>query len=118
MPAMYVLAKGDAPELSSPVFSAGSDGRDEAAAVFTTKGAAESYITASGWEGSEVSAELQPIPFLRWLLNLDAEGVEYLAVDPDRKSHEEDRPQTVLNIRELTTELSEGLCERLQSSTR
>ena len=117
MAAYYVLADGGIPELSSPVFGAGSGGGEEAVAVFTSKAAAEKYITASGWEGSEVTAELQPVPLLRWLLNLDAEGVEYLAVDPDRESHKKGEKQSVLGIDELTDELSEHLCTRLQASS-
>lgn len=114
---MYVLAAREESDLSSPVFKAGPDDREEAAAVFTTRAAAEKYISASGWEDSDVAAEVAPTPLLRWLLNLDAEGVEYIAVDPDRESHEGGSQQTMLNIRELTTELSEDLCERLQPTS-
>jgi hypothetical protein len=117
MTTMYVLADRGESELSSPVFSAGTEGREEAAVVFTSRVAAEQYIAASGWEDSEVPAELQPIPLLRWLLNLDAEGVEYVAVDPDRGSHRQGVGQTMLSVHELVADVSERLCTRLQVTT-
>lgn len=110
MPTMHVLADRRESQLSSPVFHAGSDDQKEAAAVFTSRAAAERYITAAGWKDTDIPAELQPVPLLRWLLNLDADGVEYVAVDPDRESHR----QTMLSVHSLISDLSSRLCARLR----
>lgn len=117
MMTMHVLADRRESQLSSPVFHAGSDDRDEAAAVFTSRAAAERYITAARWKDTDVPAALQPAPLLRWLLNLDAEGIEYVAVDPDRESQRQGVRQTMLSVRELVADLSQQLCTRLQATS-
>ncbi len=115
---VYVIADREKSELSSPIFAAGvrdSEESEESAAVFTTRMAAEKYIEEAQWSDTDTVAELESEALLHWVINLRADEVEYLAVNPCRGDHESGLKQPVISIRELTQELTSAIVQRLHS---
>ena len=112
---IYVLAERNESELSSPIFRAGPDETEESAAVFTTQDQAESYIRQAGWTTTETVAELNPESLLHWVLNLRSDGVQYLAVNPNRREQEASRQQAVLSIVDVVAEMTENLSRQLNA---
>ena len=96
--ACYLISRADVPTLDTVVLTAGPDEKEEAIPVFTDPSAAQTYIDRAGWKAEYTVATLQPIPFLRWLLQAHEEGVQYLAVNPDYEQQQQGQGQDTLNL--------------------
>lgn len=96
--ACYLISRAAVPSLETIVFTAGPREREEAIAVFTDPSGAEAYIEQAGWGEEYTVATLEPIPFLRWLLQAHDDGIEHIAVDPDYKSQQRGERQNTLNM--------------------
>ena len=81
MPA-YLISRANVKILDTIIFSAGPNEKEEAVAVFTDPRGAETYIQEAGWAAEYTVATVEPIPFIRWLLQVHDEGVQHLVVDP------------------------------------
>ena len=81
MPA-YLISRANVEALDTVIFSAGPNDKEEAVAVFTDPEAAEEYMQEAGWADEYTVATVEPIPFLRWLIQVYDEGVQHIAVDP------------------------------------
>lgn len=78
----YLITRVNVTPLDTVVFSAGPKDNEEAVAVFTDPRNAEQYIEQAGWIDQYTVATLDPIPFLRWLLQAHDDGVRHIAIDP------------------------------------
>jgi hypothetical protein len=67
---------------------AGPHDREEAIAVFSDHMLAQQYIDEAGWENGSIVAAIEPIPFLKWLLQAHEKGVQSAVVDPDFSDHQ------------------------------
>ncbi|REJ92585.1 MAG: hypothetical protein DWQ34_12645 [Planctomycetota bacterium] len=108
---VYIITARDEAELSSPIFAAGDVNPDESAAAFTTQLKAEEYLEAAGWRKTDVVVELDSESMLDWIAALRSDGVESIAVDPDRRAQESGARQAVISLHGLTAELA-GIIER------
>ena len=98
MPA-YLISRTDAESLETVVFSAGPDGKEEAVAVFTDANCAEQYLIDSGWKGEYTVAIVEPIPFLRWLLQVHDDKVEHLVIDPKHAEQQTGQRLNTLSVK-------------------
>ncbi len=96
--ACYLISRASVPSLETIVFTAGPKEREEAIAVFTDPSRAAAYIEQAGWGEEYTVATLEPIPFLRWLLQAHDGGIQHIAVDPDYKSQQRGERQNTLSI--------------------
>jgi hypothetical protein len=112
-PAVHVLARRDATPLETPVFCAGESGGEEAIAAFTDAALASAYLVAAGWSATHTPARLLASAFSEWLLAAQAEGVQYLAIDPERQAHERGQPQPVVPLAHQTDDSSASLFRAL-----
>ena len=81
----FVIAHKESEELDTPVFYAGPTSEHEAIAIFTNREAAQHYVETAEWEVSYRVGELQPIQILKWFETAHEDGVDMVAVNPDRK---------------------------------
>jgi len=79
---VYILAQADCDDLATAIFSAGPDSREEAVAVFTDSSTAEKYLEDAGWTSEYTIATVDAIPFMKFVLELHAQGVQHMAIDP------------------------------------
>ena len=105
----FVIAERCESDLCSPIFRAGCDESEESAALFTTRTLAETYVRHAGWMETNTVAELDAEDLLHWVLSLKSDGVQYLAVNPDRREHEERLQQMVLTIDDLVADATQNL---------
>lgn len=75
----YVIAQKDSEDLVTQVFQSGPA---EAAIVFTSPETASRYIADANLEATHTPAELEEIPFLKWLACAHDDGVAHAVVDP------------------------------------
>lgn len=83
----FVIAHDDSEYLDSPIFHAGSELKQEAIALFTDRGSAQGYIDSAGWSDRYTVGELLPIQILKWFECAHEEGVDLIAINPDRNWH-------------------------------
>lgn len=106
---IYAIAKRGSEFLDTPVFYAGSSDGEEGIVVFTDRGLASQYIKDAGWSDHEVG-ELTSLQLLQLMVKSQADGTRFLAVNPDRRGHLDDKPQVVLAIGEKLNEVANSIC--------
>lgn len=97
--ACYLISRASESTLETVVFAMDPSGSDEAVAVFSDPATARLYIEKSGMSDEYTVATLEPIPFLRWLLHVHEDGIEYLLCDPDFEAQKRGQPQNTLDVR-------------------
>jgi hypothetical protein len=97
---IYVIARKGESFLDTPVFHAGSDDDQEAIAVFTEPGLAESYLEDAGWKDEYEVGELRPIQMLRWFAMAYEDGSDLVAINPIRGSQKKGERQHVVDLSE------------------
>lgn len=107
---LFVITAHASDVLTTPVFHAG-DGDEEAVAVFTTADAAGRYIDRAGWGEADEVGVLRPADLPEWLQSARADGVRWVAIDPDRDRHLADEPQPVAAIEGDMAALARSLTE-------
>ena len=78
----YLICRAKVKTLDTVIFFTDPYEKEEAVAVFTDSKKAEAYLSDAAWVGEYTVATVDAIPFLKWLLQLHDEGVQYLVIDP------------------------------------
>lgn len=96
--AAYLISRANVKALDTIIFSAGPNEKEEAVAVFTDPRSAEEYMKEAGWAGEYTVATVEPIPFLRWVLQVHDEGVQHLVIDPKFSDQKDGNRLNTLNV--------------------
>jgi hypothetical protein len=116
----FVIAKKNCEYLESPVFHAGTQGKEEAIAVFTSRNLATKYIADANWCDEYEVGDLKPIQLVRWLATANEQGIEMLVVDPDRDEHLVGERQNVIFLGDPLVAFADSLeaeINRLEQQT-
>ena len=105
----YVIARRGSEFLDTPVFCAGSSGKEEAVAAFADRVAAQRYIDDASWGSEYEVGELDHLQLLHWLVTAHTQGTHYLVVNPDRRRHLAGSEQEIMVIEERLAEFAESL---------
>jgi hypothetical protein len=111
----YVIARRYSEFLDTPVFYAGSSGQEEAVAAFTDRKIAELYIDDAAWGDEYEVGELDPLQLLHWIVTVHTQGTQYLAVNPERRSHLAGTEQEIVVIEEMLAAFAESLTRDILS---
>lgn len=112
----YVIAKKGSELLDTPVFRAGPSGGEEAVAVFTDSRRAERYIEQAGWSSGHEVGQLTDVQLLRWAVRIHEDGVQYLAVNPDRERQLANDQLEIIVIEEQLASFAESLTHDILDS--
>lgn len=110
---VFVFSKPNSDDLQTPIFTAGPDGNEESAMLFTKKEAAEDFRKTAGWRDEECVVGLDSDQLLKWLIELRQSGVKHLAVNPKADTYQERRTLPTLNVERQLDELATLLQKRL-----
>jgi hypothetical protein len=113
---LFVVAEKGTPALNTPVFSM-ADGSD-AVAVFLTASSAQQYIDDAAWAETDTVAQLTPSAVIEWLVQAKRDGVETVAIGPNRESQENREPLPTVQIDEVLRDLGESAVNELVQSRR
>jgi hypothetical protein len=108
---MFLITLRDSEDLETDIFPIGEEDDIDAALAFTTEETAANYLQASGAGETHTVAELHPVDFLGWLLELHHNGVKLLVIDPDHDEFHEGEPQIAVDIESQLTECEERIVE-------
>ncbi|MCA9198271.1 MAG: hypothetical protein KDA87_12065 [Planctomycetales bacterium] len=98
MPA-YLISRTNVEALDTVIFSAGPKEREEAVAVFTDPKSADAFMQDAGWAKDYTVATVEPIPFLRWLIQVHDEGVQHIVVDPSFSEQQAGKRLNTLSVK-------------------
>jgi hypothetical protein len=79
----FILTRKGAVPADTVVFHGGRRGDERTAGVFTTSERARRFAT--GWSETDEIRRLNEIDLLAWLIRLYREGVQRIALDPERQ---------------------------------
>lgn len=94
----YVLAKRDSDDLDTPVFDMGTSSNESAVAIFLRRQAAVDYLTEANWSSDHTVAAIEPTQTLKWLVHAQENGIDFVAIDPDRQKQVAGRDQPGLYL--------------------
>lgn len=92
----FLITRKESEPIDTPVYAA--DETDEIVMVFTTQQSAQRYIDDAQWGDQYTIAQLEPIPFLQWLLLCHRNGIASIATDPIRSEQQNGQRINSLNI--------------------